>query len=98
MYFEGSAGCIIIFDKQEVCYKRNINYWVNEFKKTLYSSSIPIVIVGIKSNKDEEIDVEAKKVTEEWNATYFETTITDKEMVGYILSETVRLYLNKMEF
>jgi small GTP-binding protein len=97
MYFEGSTGCIIIFDKQEVDYERNITYWVKEYKKTVHSPSIPIVIVGITSNKDEEIDLEAKRLAAQWNATYFETTITDKEMINHILVEMADLIVKNCQ-
>lgn len=91
MYLEGSSCCIIIFDKQEEDYESEIIHWVKEGKTAIHSSTI--VIVGIKLNKDEEIDLEAKKLAKQLNAIYYETTITDKEMINQILSETGSSYV-----
>ena len=85
--FEGSLGCIIVFDKNDNDYERNIVFWLNTFQKTMRYSSIPIFVVGIKSETKENIDLEAKQLTEGLNALYFETTINDKESVNQIFSE-----------
>ncbi len=86
-YYKRSIGCIILFDKNEVDYDRSIAFWFKEFKKAVREPSIPIFIIGIKSNKDEDIKLEAKQLAEQINAPYYESTITDKELITQIFTE-----------
>jgi GTPase SAR1 family protein len=85
-HYKKSSGCIVIFDKAESDYEKKITYWIKELKE-IVNTSIPIYIIGIKSAIEEEIDLKAKKLSEQLNASYYETTISDKEWIDNFFLE-----------
>jgi GTPase SAR1 family protein len=93
-YYQGSLSCIVLFDKAEVDYESDITYWVNDYREN-GSDSNPIFVVGIKSSMEEEIDKKAKDLSEQLNASYYETIINDKEWVENFFSE-IAIVLDKI--
>ncbi|NHJ02358.1 MAG: hypothetical protein EAX86_09510 [Candidatus Heimdallarchaeota archaeon] len=99
-YYRGASGCVILFDKGTVKTFTQVTRWLAEFRKSIPEVTIPIAIVGVKTEDQEELITpeEGQQLAEKLQIAYYETTLTDKAHVEYILTEISKKALATKEW
>ena len=88
LYYEGSVGCIIIFDKGDRPSFNAASYWGHEYRE-VRGPDKPIVIYGVKIDAEEITTEEGNRVATALNCLYFESISSDRKTVNDIFIRLV---------
>lgn len=86
-YYQEASGCLILYEtKNPTSLKRAEDYY-RDFTMHSKGPPIPIALVGIRtSEKQNELNA-GKQLADQLGVGYYETTLSDKQQVEFILTD-----------
>eukprot|EP00638_Chattonella_subsalsa_P010193 CAMPEP_0117758776 /NCGR_PEP_ID=MMETSP0947-20121206/15609_1 /TAXON_ID=44440 /ORGANISM="Chattonella subsalsa, Strain CCMP2191" /LENGTH=149 /DNA_ID=CAMNT_0005579087 /DNA_START=327 /DNA_END=776 /DNA_ORIENTATION=- len=97
-YFKGAHGIMLVYDITDRETFDNISHWITQIKEHA-DSKVTIVLVGNKSDKGEERQVqeeEGRALAESYNVKFFETSAKDNLNVSEAYEQLARETKDKM--
>ena len=76
-YYRGASACLILFALNDRTTFTKVKTWLEEFRKHIPSSDVPIALAGNKKDLEKErvvTEIEAHKLAESLNMKYYETS------------------------
>lgn len=86
-YLSNSTGCIIIFDKGKTSSITEVEYWYNEFRRSVPNFRVPLAFVGVFTGEEVIASAEAMVLAQKVNSKYFEANLKEKDIMQLILTE-----------
>ncbi|NHJ02347.1 MAG: hypothetical protein EAX86_09455 [Candidatus Heimdallarchaeota archaeon] len=89
-YYRGASACLITFDFNDRNTVDAVPTLLAEFRKHIPEATIPIALVGIKTEDSIEDHItpeEGQRLAEKLQLRYYETQLTDKQQVEWILKD-----------
>lgn len=91
-YYRGSQGCLIVFDTSEETSFVNIEHWYNDLMNYCNSTSISVVLVGIKRDSRERVvsTERAQSFADHLNLPYFEVNLDNNSEISDVFDNLVK--------
>ncbi|XP_052716866.1 uncharacterized protein LOC128189337 [Crassostrea angulata] len=91
-YYRGSQGCLIVFDTSEETSFVNIEHWYNDLMNYCNSTSISIVLVGIKRDSRERVvsTERAQSFADHLNLPYFEVNLDNNSEISDVFDNLIK--------
>ncbi len=91
-YYEGAGACLILYDKGEPDSYSQVHHYFSEFREQVKEELLPIGLVAIKSAKQEEqiTREEGQQLADQLGIMYYETSLSNKSQIEYILTEITK--------
>ena len=88
-YYRGASACIIVYDKGDIDSFKEVSSFYKRFIKYV-AHSVPIGIVGIKTNTERITVEEGKKLAKELQCQYFEIKFADKKGIEQVFHKLAK--------
>lgn len=104
MYYQGSLGAVVVFDKTKMTTFKNVNRWITELRG--HVKEIPLIILGNKIDLVDEIEVHDDQITEyladlrgRWSEEvfYYDTSAKTAENVNEAFVRLAEYILKKVK-
>ncbi len=95
-YYEGSSGCIIIFDKGDRASFDTVQYWYQDYRE-VQGVEKPIAILGVITDSEEVTTEQGQQLADDLDCLYFESHPSDKNGLLNLYKKLVKLNLERIE-
>lgn len=91
-YYRGSQGCLLVFDISEETSFVNIEHWYDDLMNYCNSTSISVVLVGIKRDSGERVvsTERAQSFADHLNLPYFEVSLDNNSEISDVFDNLVK--------
>ena len=83
-YYEGSVGCIIVYEKEDHTTIEVVNQWCNEYR-LVQGMEKPIALLRVTNESEKDISEEGKVLADDLGISYFECLPTDGKKIDEVL-------------
>lgn len=97
-YYRGSQGCLIVFDTSEETSFVNIEHWYEDLMNYCNTSSVSVVLVGIKRDTRERVvsTERAQSFAEHLSMPYFEVNLDNKSEITDAFDNLVKTVVQRL--
>jgi GTPase SAR1 family protein len=93
-YYRGASACSIFFDKSDKKSFESVPDWLAEFREHIPDISIPLALVGLKTNSEHVNTEDAQELAKKHNMHYYEAKPTLIKQISKIFHDLTRQALS----